>query len=299
MTLDDTLPLEGSLILNADGSESMQEEVQQPTLSDILRAVQSCTASVNGLKVQFGSLTETVSLLRHDIQKIRERTTAVEGRISEVEDILPPLTRDTRSALQQAAQANAKNDDIENHLRRNNVRIVGLPEKVEGRDPTAFTEMWLQHIFCKDAFTALFTVERAHRTPLRPLPPGNPPRSMLARLLNYKDREIILRLAREKGAVHYNGTKISFYPDFSAEVQRRRAKFAEVKKRLQKIQVTYAMLYPAKLRITARGQSTFFESATEASAWLDRNEQDLNYSMQFKHKGLRQIGPNPPHRFFI
>lgn len=96
---------------------------------------------------------------------------------------------------------------------------------------------------------------------------------MLARL--YKDREIILRLARERGVVHYNGTKVSFYPDFSAEVQCKRAKFAEVKKRLQRIQVIYAMQYPAKLRITARGQSTFFESASDAAAWLDRNEQDL------------------------
>lgn len=69
---------------------------------------------------------------------------------------------------------------------------------------------------------------------------------MLARLLNYKDRKIILRLAREIGYVHFNGTKVSFYPDFSAEVQRKKAKFAEVKMRLQKIQVTYAMLFPGQ-----------------------------------------------------
>ena len=152
---------------------------------------------------------------------------------------------------------------------------MGLPEKVEGRDPTSFVETWLQDIFGREAFTALFAVERAHRTPPRPLPPGGPPRSMLARLLNYRDREIILRLARERGSIHYNGARISFYPDFSAEVQRKRAKFAEVKKRLQKIPVTYAMMFPAKLRVTVRGQATFFESAAEAAQWLDHNEQDL------------------------
>lgn len=167
--------------------DMLQEDTQQPTLNDILRAVRRCTASVDGLKEQFGGLTETVSLLRKDFQKIRERTTAVEARISEVEDQMPPITRDNRKALLQAAQATAKTDDIENHLRRNNVRIVGLPERVEGRDPTAFIEQWLQDIFGKEAFTSLFAVERAHRTPPRPLPPGNLPRSVLARLLNYKD----------------------------------------------------------------------------------------------------------------
>lgn len=88
------------------------------------------------LKEKFGGLKETVSLLRQDIQKIREKTTAVEGRVSDMEDYMPHLNREVRVAAQQAHQAFDKTDDIENRLRRNNVRIVGLPEKVEGRDPT-------------------------------------------------------------------------------------------------------------------------------------------------------------------
>lgn len=71
---------------------------------------------------------------------------------------------------------------VENHL-HNTVRIVGLPEKVEGCDPTAFVEQWLLEIFGKDVFTPLLAVEWAHHIPLRPLPPGNKPRSMLARML--------------------------------------------------------------------------------------------------------------------
>lgn len=156
----------------------------------------------------------------------------------------PPLTRDTRAALQQTAKANAKTDAIENCLRRNNVE---LPENIEGRDPMAVTEQWLQDVFGKEAFTSLFAVEWAHRTPPWPLPPGRPPRSMLARLLNYKNCEIILRLAQEKGSVHFNGTKVSFYPDFLADIQRKRSKFTDVKKRLQKLHVTYALLFPDQI----------------------------------------------------
>lgn len=82
---------------------------------------------------------------------------------------------------QQVIHANNKADDIENRLRHNNVRIVGLPGEVEDRDPTTFVERWLQEIFGKEAFTPLFAVERAHRTHPRPHPPGNPPCSMLAK----------------------------------------------------------------------------------------------------------------------
>lgn len=275
--LDDTVPLDLQQDLMSDPSDSPSEDSIQPSLSDILHAVHKCTASVDDLKEKFGGLKETVSLMRQDLQKIRERTTAVEGRVSEVEDQLPPLNRDVRMATQNAFQALNKTDEIENRLRRNNVRIVGLPEKVEGRDPTTFIEEWLQEVFGKEAFSSIYTVERAHRVPPRPLPPGNPPRSMLARLLNYKDREVILRLAREKGSIKHNGTKVSFYPDFSAEVQRRRSKFMEVKKRLQRLQLSYAMMFPAKLRVAANGQNHFFENAQDATSWLDQNEQAIRH----------------------
>lgn len=103
-------------------------------------------------------------------------------------------------------------EDFENHLRHNNVHIVGLPEKIEGREPTQFVEQWQADVFGKEAFTHLCAIERSHRVPTRPLLPGNPPRPLLARLLNYRDREIILRLAREKRNMQYNGTQVSFLP---------------------------------------------------------------------------------------
>lgn len=87
----------------------------------------------------------------------------------------PPLTRDVGAATQNTFQALNKTDDIENRLRRNNVRIVGLPEKVEGRDPTVFVGGWLQEVFGKEAFSPIYTVKRAHRVPLRPLPSALPP----------------------------------------------------------------------------------------------------------------------------
>lgn len=77
---------------------------------------------------------------------------------------------------------------------------------------------------------------------------------------------IIVRLAREKRNIQFNGTRVSFYPDFSAAVQKSRSRFSEVKKCLQKLQASYAMLYPAKLHITSRGQTHYFEHTTEASA---------------------------------
>ena len=90
----------------------------------------------------------------------------------------------------------------------------------------------------------------------------------------------MLRQARERANIQHNGVRVSFYPDFSQEVQRRRAKFLDVKRRLRNLQLPYAMLYPAKLRVVVRGQAQFFESAKEAMSWLDRNEQSLQRRAQ-------------------
>ncbi|XP_073467632.1 uncharacterized protein [Aquarana catesbeiana] len=55
--------------------------------------------------------------------------------------------------------------------------------------------------------------------------PGEPPRPFLFKLLNFKDRDAILHLARTKGeAMKIDDVRISFYPDFSAVLQCRRAK---------------------------------------------------------------------------
>lgn len=79
-----------------------QDDTPQPTLTEILRVVHRCTTSVDDLKEWIGGLTETVSLLRQDLQKIQEMTAALEGRISDLENQLLPLPRDTRVAIQQS-----------------------------------------------------------------------------------------------------------------------------------------------------------------------------------------------------
>lgn len=56
-----------------------EEETEQPTLAEILRAVHKCTASVNTLKEHFGGLKEEMSLIGHDIRKIKEWTMAAKG----------------------------------------------------------------------------------------------------------------------------------------------------------------------------------------------------------------------------
>lgn len=111
---------------------------------------------------------------------------------------------------------------------------------------------------------------------MSPLPPGNPPRPFLFKLLNYKDRDAILYKARTKGsALSMDSSKVSLFPDFSVELQKQCAKFTEIKKRLRDLNLQYAMLYPSLLRVVTQGEVHFFDRPSLVTQWLDREERLL------------------------
>lgn len=88
---------------------------------------------------------------------------------------------------------------------------MGLPEKVEGHDPIAFVEHWLQEIFGKESFTPVCSIAGTPYT--APAPPAWYPTQLHAsQALELKDRKIILHLDQETSMIQYNKTKVSFFP---------------------------------------------------------------------------------------
>lgn len=181
------------------------------------------------------------------LQKKAERT-ELEGRISQIEDDIFPLKSEVKEMKEQMCRYASKMDEMENRLRKDNVRLVGLPEGSEGINPIEFLDKWFIDLFGKDIFSAMFSIKRTHRVPFRAPPPGGYPRPLVVKFLNYKDKVTLLRKAREAGTMLFNGTRISLYPDFSLELQWGRAEFTGIKRTLQKLKLSYALLYPARLR---------------------------------------------------
>lgn len=136
-----------------------------------------------------------------------------------------------------------KVDNAENSNRRNNLRIVGLTEGVEGLNPTMFVEDLLRTLLPNAHFSPYYTVEKAHHVPPKPGPVGSPPHTFILCLLNFRDRDKVLRAARMQGEVRYQNGKLLIFPDYSIGTQKLKKSFAQVK--------------PA-----------FFTSPREASSWI-------------------------------
>ncbi|XP_069781412.1 uncharacterized protein [Narcine bancroftii] len=116
-----------------------------------------------------------------------------------------------------------KVDYLENQSRRNNVKIVGLPEGIEGSDPRKFFTEWIPRVLGQDKFPEGLILERAYRVLRRKSFSGQNPRSVLIRCLNYCDRETILRTAirnaqQNRSPLMVQNNPVFFYQDLSQEI---------------------------------------------------------------------------------
>lgn len=241
-------------------------EQQEPTPADILEAIKACKDT---LTVKIDYLATDISLIRHDMDKFRSRVAEAEERISQLEDSTRADSRELHALQAQVKALQEKSVDTENRLRRNNIRILGLPERAEGSKPAEFAESFLIQLLDLPAMPPTFVVERAHRVPPTPPIPGAPARPFLLRLLNYRDRDRVLAAARTKQDLRYENSKISLYPDYSPEVQQKRRSFTDIRKRLRDRGLKYSLLYPSKLRVLDGDRARFFDTPAAAESWLD------------------------------
>lgn len=176
---------------------------------------------ISTLAAQFSADRARIDSHDQAIQDIETSMNDMQSRLMELENTCTSLKKENEVLK-------LKTDDLENRSRRNNIRITNLPEKVEGSRPTFFLAECLEEVFGPDAFPTPLAVDRAHRINIRRRN-QDAPRPFIARIHHYQNKELLLRLAREKGRLVYRGTEIHIFPDYSPEVSRKRAAFSEVK----------------------------------------------------------------------
>lgn len=103
---------------------------------------------------------------------------------------------------------------------------------------------------------------------------------MILKLLNYADKDRILRAARARGTVMFQDHHIMFFPDLSSEVLKQRKRFEEVKIELRKRKIKYGMIFPAKLMVIFRDHRHFFDSPEEAGKFIATLPKDVREAEQ-------------------
>ena len=106
---------------------------------------------------------------------------------------------------------------LQDNMKCNNIQIIGIPEGEENEQviETLFEKImrktfqtWRREKTCKF---------RKHRVPIKMKPKRPTPKNIIIKMPSFKDKERILKAAREKSEVTYKGALIRLTTDFSTD----------------------------------------------------------------------------------
>lgn len=237
-------------------------------------------AQIHGMLSKILEETADLKEIRRSLSSVDTKLSSLIFRITEVEDRVSQL--EDEQAKINARPMGATKEDIqllidrlataEDRSRRNNLRFVGIPEGAEKSNVTAFLNEFISATLGIDPTPGGIEMDRAHRIG-KWLEAGdkNYGRTIVARLLRYKDCQAILEAAREKKRLTWNGKQVMIFPDYSRETQRKREAFSRCKKALHERKIKFGMLYPALPKIFISGQSPrVFDDPDEAMEYIER-----------------------------
>ena len=108
--------------------------------------------------------------------------------------------------------------DLWDNIKHNNIRIIGVPEGEEReKGPEKIFEEIIVENFPNMGKEIATQVQEAQCVPYRINPGRNTPRHTVIKLAKIKDKEKLLKAAREKRQITYKRTPIRLTVDFSAD----------------------------------------------------------------------------------
>uniref|UniRef100_A0A3B3TI85 L1 transposable element RRM domain-containing protein n=1 Tax=Poecilia latipinna TaxID=48699 RepID=A0A3B3TI85_9TELE len=218
----------------------MAADQDKPTLKSLMKAIRESKEELTG--------------------HINQKTEHIQQSLTKIEQSLSTLAEQ----VQEMETRIGANEDNLSDARRSNVKIINIPERSEGTDMVGYVERLIPRLLGEDHFPTPVTIERAHRLGRA----TDRTRPILVKFLNFRDKDKVLRSARDKGTVLLDNNRVSFYPDYSIEVQRKMLAFNEVKKKVREKNIEYATRYPAKLRIRHGGGFKLFSAPSEVETFL-------------------------------
>ena len=210
--------------------------------------------------------------IRSLADRMDKRKNEVDETLTDQSDTITDMGTRLKEMEKEILKLRGRSEDLEARSRRNNIRVVGVKEGAEaGKKPSEFMAGLLKE---KLGLAAAPTLGRAHRAlGARRDGNGGPPRAFVVRCHYYTEREEILKRAREmERTPEGRSGGIHIFPDFTQDVNSKRAAFREARSLLRTCTgVRYGLRYPATLVITPEGgQTKSFESPKDAVDYIKK-----------------------------
>uniref|UniRef100_A0AAX7UGL5 L1 transposable element RRM domain-containing protein n=1 Tax=Astatotilapia calliptera TaxID=8154 RepID=A0AAX7UGL5_ASTCA len=225
--------------------EALKRDICDKLECKIDTVTHTLRSEISSVKAEFKAaittLQATVNAQGTTIKDLELSATTCSDDLTSLQSAVKVLTEEVR-------QLQAKCEDLEGRSRRNNIRLVGIPEGLESSNPREFISHLLQDLLKLNEAPLL---DRVHRSLGSKPREGTPPRPLLIRVHYFHVKEQLLRLAGANSPLLYQGRRISIFPDFTPAVAKKRSQFTGVKRLLHSCPgIKFGLFYPAELRVT-------------------------------------------------
>ena len=200
------------------------------------------------LKNKQTGMNNTITELKNTLEGINNRITEAEERISELEDKMVEITAKEQNKEKRMKRIEDNLRDLWDNNKHTNIRIIGVPEEEEKKKGSEkIFEKIIVENFPNMGKEIVNQVQEAQRVPYRINPRRNTPRHMLIKLSKVKYKEKILKAAREKQQITYEGIPIRLTADLSAETLQARREWQDIFTVMKGKNLQPRLLYPARI----------------------------------------------------
>ena len=170
------------------------------------------------LKNKQTEMNNTITEMHNTLEGINRRITETEEWISDLEDGMVEVIAAEQNKEKRMKRNEDSLRDLWDKIKRTNIHTIGVPEGDEReKGPEKIFEEIIVENFPNMGKKIATQVQEGQRVPGRIKPRRNMPRHTVIKLTKIKDKEKLLKAAREKRQITYKGTPIRLTADFSAE----------------------------------------------------------------------------------
>ena len=152
-------------------------------------------------------MNNTIIEMKATLEGINSRITEAEEWISDLEDRMVEFTVAEQNKEKRMKRNEDSLRDLWDSIKCNNIRIIGVPEGEEReKGPEKIFEEIIFKNFPNMGKEIATQVQEVQRVPYRINPRRNMPRHIVIKLAKIKDKEKLLKPAREKQQITYKET---------------------------------------------------------------------------------------------
>ena len=142
-------------------------------------------------------MNNTITEMKNTLERINSRITEAEERIGDLEDRMVEFAAAEQNKEKRMKRNEDSLRDLWDNIKWNNIHIIGVPEEEREKGPEKIFEEIIVENFPKMGKETATQAQEAQRVPYRINPRRNTPRHTVIKWAKIKDREKLLKAARE------------------------------------------------------------------------------------------------------